>query len=157
ATYTSLLNLLDAFGAFGPVRAIAEKSFAFRSTHRTIDRLEQNRESLTRALTEDTSANGSLVSFDDLRGYERLAAAIDRLQTNSPATRAEHRYSWLRQNATPGRIVTQGRSAKRLYMVLSVNGDKVTAMRDDGQGAALEIGRINRIYEIKYPLKDNTI
>jgi ATP-dependent RNA helicase HelY len=30
ATYTSLLNLLDAFGSFEQVREIAEKSFAFR-------------------------------------------------------------------------------------------------------------------------------
>ena len=30
ATYTSLLNLLDAFGSFDQVRDIAEKSFAFR-------------------------------------------------------------------------------------------------------------------------------
>src|SRR5204862_7163658 len=30
ATYTSLLNLLDAFGTFEQVREIAERSFAFR-------------------------------------------------------------------------------------------------------------------------------
>src|SRR5205807_8206711 len=30
ATYTSLLNLLDAFGSFEQVREIAERSFAFR-------------------------------------------------------------------------------------------------------------------------------
>ncbi|MFT3744411.1 MAG: hypothetical protein QM785_08950 [Pyrinomonadaceae bacterium] len=34
ATYTSLLNLLDAFGTFEQVREIAEKSFAFRDSHR---------------------------------------------------------------------------------------------------------------------------
>jgi len=32
ATYTSLLNLLDAFGSFAQVREIAEKSFAFRES-----------------------------------------------------------------------------------------------------------------------------
>ncbi|QQS32522.1 MAG: hypothetical protein IPM50_12810 [Acidobacteriota bacterium] len=32
ATYTSLLNLLDAFGNFAQVRDITDKSFAFRST-----------------------------------------------------------------------------------------------------------------------------
>src|SRR6476659_7153288 len=41
STYTSLLNLLDAFGSFAPVREIAEKSFAFRSTRHHIDRLEK--------------------------------------------------------------------------------------------------------------------
>jgi ATP-dependent RNA helicase HelY len=157
ATYTSLLNLLDAFGAFAPVREIAEKSFAFRSTHHSIDRLEQNRESLIRALMENASANGTQISLDDLRGYERLMSAMDRLQTNLPATRAEHRLSWLRQNAVPGRIITQGRSAKRLYIILNVSGEKVAVMRDDGQGATLEIGRVNRIYEKKYPLKDKAI
>ena len=34
ATYTSLLNLLDAFGNFEQVREIAEKSFAFRMSRR---------------------------------------------------------------------------------------------------------------------------
>jgi superfamily II RNA helicase len=37
ATYTSLLNLLDAFGSFEQVRAIAEKSFAFRNQKRKGD------------------------------------------------------------------------------------------------------------------------
>src|SRR5829696_2600922 len=34
ATYTSLLNLLDAFGTFAQVREIAERSFAFRASRR---------------------------------------------------------------------------------------------------------------------------
>ncbi len=34
ATYTSLLNLLDAFGNFAQVREIAERSFAFRESRR---------------------------------------------------------------------------------------------------------------------------
>lgn len=37
ATYTSLLNLLDAFGTFAQVREIAEKSFAFRYQKRKGD------------------------------------------------------------------------------------------------------------------------
>src|SRR5215213_6273695 len=41
ATYTSLLNLLDAFGSFGQVREIAEKSFAFRETSAQITKLER--------------------------------------------------------------------------------------------------------------------
>ena len=36
ATYTSLLNLLDAFGNLEQVREIAEKSFAFRESRRAI-------------------------------------------------------------------------------------------------------------------------
>src|SRR3954463_10382711 len=44
ATYTSLLNLLDAFGGFGQVRAIAERSFAYRKLLPRIHGLERQRE-----------------------------------------------------------------------------------------------------------------
>src|SRR5438445_9760172 len=44
ATYTSLLNLLDAFGSFAQVRAIAERSFAYRAALPEIHRLEKSRD-----------------------------------------------------------------------------------------------------------------
>src|SRR5437762_3020715 len=44
ATYTSLLNLLDAFGSFAQVRAIAERSFAYRNLLPRIHQLEQSRQ-----------------------------------------------------------------------------------------------------------------
>jgi superfamily II RNA helicase len=157
ATYTSLLNLLDAFGAFAPVREIAEKSFAFRSTRHHIDRLEHSREDIVRSLVEKMEAAGANATIDDVRGYERLSSVMHRLQTATPASRAEHRHSWLRQNVIPGRIVTQGRSAKRLFIVLNVSGEKVTAMRDDGQGATFELSRVSRVYDQVYKLRDNAI
>jgi len=157
ATYTSLLNLLDAFGAFAPVREIAEKSFAFRSTRHQIDRLEQKRESIVGELSKKAESAGTHLTIDDLRGYERLSAVMERVQNATPASRAEHRLSWLRQNAVPGRIVTQGRSAKRFFIILNASGEKVTAMRDDGQGSTFELSRVNRIYDQKYTLKDNII
>src|SRR5437773_9972929 len=40
ATYTTLLNLLDAFGNFGQVREIAERSFAYRNLLPRIHQLE---------------------------------------------------------------------------------------------------------------------
>src|SRR5438128_6422129 len=43
ATYTSLLNLLDAFGSFAQVRAIAEQSFAYRDLLPRIHQLETRR------------------------------------------------------------------------------------------------------------------
>lgn len=157
ATYTSLLNLLDAFGSFAPVREIAEKSFAFRTTRHRIDELEQRRESLTRSLVEKASVDGKRLAIDDLRGYERLSAVMDRLLRSTPLSRAENRHEWLRQNALPGRIVTQGRSAKRLFIIINVSGEKVAAMRDDGQGTTFELSRINRIYEQRYKLRDEAI
>src|SRR6266481_3188817 len=42
ATYTTLLNLLDAYGSFAQVREIAEKSFAHRESAHNIVRLEGN-------------------------------------------------------------------------------------------------------------------
>src|SRR6188474_966914 len=41
ATYTTLLNLLDAFGTFGQVREIAERSFAHRDSVAQLTRLEK--------------------------------------------------------------------------------------------------------------------
>jgi superfamily II RNA helicase len=157
ATYTSLLNLLDAFGAFAPVREIAEKSFAFRSTRHHIDRLERDRERIVDLINEKAESVGTGLTIDDFRGYERLSSVMQRVQAVTPASRAEHRYSWLRQNAVPGRVVTQGRSAKRLFIILNVNGGRVSAMRDDGQGASFELSRVNRIYENTYKLRDSTI
>src|SRR5215467_11532344 len=44
ATYTSLLNLLDAFGEFEYVREIAEKSFAFSGTRKQIESLKEDQQ-----------------------------------------------------------------------------------------------------------------
>lgn len=41
ATYTSLLNLLDAFGSFAQIREIAEKSFAFRGLRNGSERISE--------------------------------------------------------------------------------------------------------------------
>src|SRR5436190_20111582 len=40
ATYTTLLNLLDAYGTFPHVREIAERRFAYRDSTRQLSRLE---------------------------------------------------------------------------------------------------------------------
>lgn len=157
ATYTSLLNLLDAFGAFTPVREIAEKSFAFRSTRHRIDSLERKRDTLIASIRERLVSEGVSVTIDDVRGYERLASVLDRVQRSTTVSRAELRHGWLRQNVVPGRVVTQGRSGKRLFLVLNVSGEKVVVMRDDGQGATFELGRVNRIYEKKYRVNENDI
>src|SRR5256885_3353684 len=52
ATYTSLLNLLDAFGSFVEVRAIAEKSFAHRNLLPQIRQLEMMREENEKRIRE---------------------------------------------------------------------------------------------------------
>ncbi|MGB7207494.1 MAG: hypothetical protein WBD27_02425, partial [Pyrinomonadaceae bacterium] len=64
---------------------------------------------------------------------------------------------WLEENVLPGRIISQGRSGKRLFIVINVHGEKVTAMRDDGQGTSIAIDRINRIYQNVYSIKEKSI
>lgn len=63
ATYTSLLNLLDAFGNFEQVREIAEKSYAFRSE--IFDRRSRQ--------------NNELTSDRIWQPFERRAAVLDQL------------------------------------------------------------------------------
>ena len=157
ATYTTLLNLLDAFGSFEQVREIAQKSFAFRSTTRKIDKLLRDSDSLSDALGEMLRGNEFGLTREDVRGFERLTNARTRLQERLPTTRSELRSRWLQESVIPGRVVTQGRSGKRFFLVLNVNGEKVTAMRDDGHGASVALSRINRVFENIYALKDSSI
>src|SRR5437870_6877109 len=74
ATYTTLLNLLDAYGSFASVREIAERSFAHREAAHDIIRLEELRsESEERIKTKLESANCDL-RFSDALGLERLVS-----------------------------------------------------------------------------------
>ncbi|HSI88410.1 MAG TPA: hypothetical protein VK918_05090, partial [Pyrinomonadaceae bacterium] len=156
STYTSLLNLLDAFGSFEQVREIAEKSFAFQATARQIEGLRRKRDRATDALEQSLDGIPGLTT-DDLRGFERLASARRRLEERLPATRADLRHRWLDENVTPGRIVTQGRSGKRLFLVISVRGDSVSSMRDDGQGRTFPLSRVSRVHERTYKLSDRDL
>jgi ATP-dependent RNA helicase HelY len=157
ATYTSLLNLLDAFGSFDLVREIAEKSFAFRDTARRIDKLERERGKRQVSIERKITESGFGFSIDDVRAFERLLSARTRLQERLPATRHELRHSWLKENVTKGRVVTQGKSSRRFYLVLTAHGENISAMRDDGQGASFALSRVNRVYEKKYGLHDKAI
>jgi ATP-dependent RNA helicase HelY len=157
STYTSLLNLLDAFKSFSQVREIAEKSFAFRETAHQVETLEKLRVRVAKKIETECEKSGFSLSLADIRGFERLASARLRLQEKLPTTRNDVRRDWLKENVKSGRIVTTGRSGKRFFMVLTINGEKVTAMRDDGQGTNFALERVNRIYENIYPLKDAAI
>lgn len=155
STYTSLLNLLDAFNSFDQVREIAKRSFAYRNTNRKIEQLKQEEHGLCLRLEE--ALKGSKITLADARGFERLASALERVRTTQPSTRIEMRLDWLRRNVIPGRVVSQGRSGKRIYFVISVHGEKVAAMRDDGQGTAVGFDRITRVFKNIYPIKEDSI
>lgn len=157
ATYTTLLNLLDAFKSFGQVRDITEKSFAFRDAARQIETLERTAAKQEEDLGLRITASGLNLSTDDVCAFERLASARSRLQDKIPNTRAEIRYNWLRDNVCAGRVVTKGRNHKKFFLVLSVFGDKVMTMREDGQGVTLALGQIGRIFAKAYKLNEKSL
>jgi ATP-dependent RNA helicase HelY len=157
ATYTSLLNLLDAFGNFDQVREIAQKSFAYQKTARQIDELKRLRDERRRRIAARLDRNEFGITESDVLGFERLISARNRLEERIPVTRAELRQNWLRENVQSGRIVTQGRSGKRLFLVFNVFGDKVSAMRDDGEGTTFALDRVNRVYKNIYSTRSKHI
>jgi ATP-dependent RNA helicase HelY len=155
ATYTSLLNLLDAFGEFAHVRDIAEKSFAFRATRHDIDVLEHEKKRRFRNIATVISDIG--LPVESVLGFERLISARNSLHGRADETRATFRHEWLRDVVVPGRIVTRGRSRKRLFFVLSVRNDSVSAMRDDGTGATFSLSHVGRVHEKIYNIRDAEI
>lgn len=157
ATYSSLLNLLDAYGSFEQVRAIAERSFAFRATARQIAELEKTKETGEKFIRAKLAETGFAIGLDEVRGLERLASARMRLQERLPETRFETRHKWLVENVQQGRVVTQGRGGKRYFLVLQKHGEKIVAMRDDGQGTSFALSRVSRIYARKYPLHEQSL
>ncbi len=157
ATYTSLLNLLDAFGEFKQVRDIAEKSFAFRETARTVSKLEKQIETRVRKLREKIEKSEFDFTIEDIRGFERLTNVRLRLQEKSSHTRGDVRRKWLEENVEAGKIVAKSRNSKRFFLVLSVFGEKVVTMREDGQGATLSLPHIGRVYAKKYAVKEESL
>ncbi|MBS1795028.1 MAG: hypothetical protein JSS81_14300 [Acidobacteria bacterium] len=156
ATYTSLLNLLDAFKGFAQVRDIAERSFAFRETSAQVARLEKHSEKREKAILKKLAGNEFGFDLETARAFERLTATRLRLQEKAPHDRIELRLNWLRENVVPGRVVTKG-NTKRYFLVLNVFGDKVVAMREDGSGATLSMSHLGRVFSKIYKLSESTL
>ncbi len=157
ATYSSLLNLLDAFGSFPHLREIVEKSFAFRETARRIGRLKRNLIEREKNLLKKIHESGLNLSLPDIRGFERLTNAKTRLEEKLPALRSEVRAEWLRENVKAGKVISKGRSGKRFFLVISVYGEKVVALRDDGKGATFSLFHVNRVYDKTYPVSEKAV
>src|SRR3989441_5046344 len=153
ATYTSLLNLLDAFGNFAQVRAIAERSFAYRNLLPRIHQLEQSRQENQRRIRERLEQASIDLPVSAALGLERLASARSRLIEGAPQTRREMRQRWLNQVVKVGRVVAIGRSGKRLALVTARGRDSVTAMREDGRTASFPLQRIGRVFAPKFSTK----
>jgi superfamily II RNA helicase len=150
ATYTSLLNLLDAFGSFAQVRSIAERSFAYRNLMPRIHELERQQKENKEAIQQRLTAASVDLPLASVLGVERLASARTRLLEGAPQTRHEMRQGWLNKVVVPGRVVAVGRSGRRVAMVTARGRDGVTAIKEDGRLASFPLQRVGRAFAPKY-------
>lgn len=157
ATYSTLLNLLDAYESFAQVREIAERSFAHRETARRITRTTRERDEAERRIRKKLDEAGCNLPTSVARGLERLASARQRLLETLPQTRAEMLLRWLDEMVVPGRIVGIGRNSRRLLLVMRRRGGNLIGMREDGRGANLTLERVGRVYAPLYPLTEDSI
>ncbi len=155
ATYTTLLNLLDAYGDFAHVREIASRSFAHRETLDRVVRLERERDDAERRITERLREAGCDLPPEAARGLERLASARDRLLTGVPHTRFEVFLAWLDEVVVPGRVVGVGRNSRRLVFVTERRDGSFAGVREDGRRASVSLDRVGRVYEEVYPRTEN--
>ena len=157
ATYTTLLNLLDAYGSFNSVREIAERSFAYRDFARQISQLERSRddsELKIRGALQEASCD---VPISVVLGLERLLGVRARLQEAKPQTRAEVFHRWLSDVVKPGRVVGVGRAGRRLVMVIERRDGTIRGFREDGTNTTFPQERIGRVYSPVYRLREEDI
>jgi ATP-dependent RNA helicase HelY len=157
ATYSTLLNLLDAYGNFGQVREIAEKSFAHRDVVRQTTQLEQERAENEARIKTKLEQAACQVPLSTALGLERLVSARTRLQEAKPQTRTEVLLRWLDESVHPGRVVGIGRSGKRLVLVTQRRDGNIVGIREDGRSASFPLQRIGRVYSPIYPLREEAI
>jgi superfamily II RNA helicase len=155
ATYTTLLNLLDAYKNFTQVREIAERSFAHREAALQIARLEQTQADSEQQIALKLKTAGCDLPLATALGFERLVSARARLHEAKPQTRAEAIHEWLDEVVQPGRVVGIGRSGRRLVLITERRGGNVRGVREDGRSASLSLERIGRVYAPSYRLRED--
>jgi superfamily II RNA helicase len=157
ATYTTLLNLLDAYGSFAEVREIAERSFAHREAARQIAQLEESRRMAELVIEARLKEAECDLQVSTVLGLERLVSVRTRLHEAKPQTRAEVLHQWLDRTVKPGRMVGIGRSGKRLVMITEKREGNVKGIREDGRSASFALERIGRVYAPVYRLNEESI
>ncbi|HSS22753.1 MAG TPA: hypothetical protein VLL54_21955 [Pyrinomonadaceae bacterium] len=150
ATYTTLLNLLDAFGNFAQVREIAERSFAHREAAIQIAQLQRASAERKQRIKTKLKDAGCDLSVSVAIGFERLVSARSRLHESTPNTRAEARRQWLEDVVQPGRVVGIGRTGRRLVLITEQRDGNVRGIREDGSNASFAVERIGRVYTRSY-------
>ncbi len=157
ATYTTLLNLLDAFGNFAQVREIAERSFAHREAALQITKLQQSKAEYEARILARLKDFNCHLPISTVIAFERLVSARARLQESRPQSRAEALRGWLDEVVKPGRMVGVGRSGRRLVLITEKRNGKLRGVREDGSSANLGLERIGRVYQPIYHLSDPSI
>ncbi|MEA2446353.1 MAG: ATP-dependent helicase HelY [Thermoleophilales bacterium] len=157
ATYTTLLNLLDAYGNFFQIREIAERSFAHRDAALQITKLQKAKEEGEQRILKKLEGADCDLPLSTVVGFERLVSARARLHESKPQSRAQVLFQWLDNVVQPGRIVGIGRSGRRLVLVTEKRGGNVRGIREDGRSASFSVERIGRVYEPVYRVKDEFI
>jgi superfamily II RNA helicase len=157
ATYTTLLNLLDAYGSFASVREIAERSFAYRDFAHQLVQLERSRAESENKINEALKETGCEIPMSVVLGLERLVGIRARLQEAKPQTRAEVFHRWLNEVVKPGRVVGVGRASRRLVIVTEKRDGSVRGFREDGTTASFPQERIGRVYSPVYRLREEDI
>ncbi|MET0645594.1 MAG: DEAD/DEAH box helicase [Pyrinomonadaceae bacterium] len=155
ATYTTLLNLLDAYGTFAQVREIAERSYARRDAAEEVARVERARAEAERRLRTKLSEAGCDLPPEVARGLERLASARTRLLEDAPQTRTDAYLRWLDKEVVPGRVVSVGRGSRRLVFVTERRGDGLAGVRDNGKRVTLALERVGRVWEETHALSES--
>lgn len=155
ATYTTLLNLLDAFGTFAQVREIAERSYARRDAAEEVTRIVRAREEAERRMQTKLHEAGCDLPPEVARGLERLASARSRLLEDAPQTRTDAYLRWLDKEVVPGRVVSVGRGNRRLVFVTERRGDGLAGVRDNGKRVTLALERIGRVWEETHTLSES--
>lgn len=157
ATYTTLLNLLDAYGSFNSVREIAERSFAYRDFAHSMVQLERSRDESEQKIRDTLKGAACDMPISVVLGLERLLGIRARLQEAKPQTRAEVFHRWVNEVVRPGRIVGVGRAGRRLVMITEKRDGSVRGFREDGSTASFPQERIGRVYSPVYRLRDDDI
>jgi len=157
ATYTTLLNLVDAYGNFAQVREIAERSFARREAALQIAQLEKAQAESKQQIDLRLKAAGCDLPLATVSGFARLVSARARLHESKPQTRAEVFHRWLDEVVQPGRVVGIGRSGRRLVLITEKRNGNVRGIREDGRSASFALERIGRVYSPSYRLQDEFI
>ena len=157
ATYTTLLNLLDAYGNFSSVREIAERSFAYRDFAHQLTQLERSREESAHKIQTALKEAGCEIPMSVVLGLERLLGVRARLQEAKPQTRAEVFHRWLNEVVKPGRVVGVGRTGRRLVMVAEKRDGNIRGFREDGRQASFPQERIGRVYSPVFRLREEDI